>query len=85
MPLGRQWGPMSLGPLWAPPKSFEKESVNFLKSKIAQKAYIPPTLFKMKFHDIESKFKVYIPIFQPPGHYFDDFGQYYDRFDKNNC
>ena len=66
---------MPLGPPWGP-KIFLKKIHNFLKSKIAEKAYIPPTLLKIKFYDIEPRLKVYIPVFQPPGHSSDGLGLY---------
>ena len=43
-------------------------------SKIAEKAYIPPTLLKIKFYDIEPTLKVLMPVFQPPGHSSDGLG-----------
>ena len=55
---------------------FEKKIHKFSKSKIAEKAYIPPTLLKIKFYDIEPRLKVYIPVFQPPGHCSDGLGLY---------
>ena len=66
---------MPLGPPWGPNK-FLKKIRKFIKSKIAEKAYIPPTLLKIKFYDIEPMLKVYIPVFQPPGHSSDGLGLY---------
>ena len=67
--------PMPLGPHGAP-TFFWKKIHKFLKSKIAKKAYIPPTLLKIKVYDIEPRLKVYIPVFQPPGHSSDGLGLY---------
>ena len=65
--LGKVGGPGTRELVWGPMGP---------KAKIVKKAYIPPTLLKMKFYDIEPRLKVYIPVFQPPGHSSDGLGLY---------
>ena len=54
----------------------------FFKLKIAEKSYTPPPFFEMVPYDPELIFKVYIPVFRPPGHYIDGLGLYY-QFNLN--
>ena len=85
MPLGPPWGPMPLGPPWGPPMGPHAPGPHkrifciriiliFFKSIIAEKNYTPPPFFKMKLEDPEPILKVYIPVFQPPGHSIDGLG-----------
>ena len=53
-----------------------KKVTEVFRFEIAEKAYIPPTLLKIKFYDIEPRLEVYIPVFQPPGHSSDGLGLY---------
>ena len=55
-----------------------KEKIDFFLSRKSPKKSIPPPppFFKMKLEDPEPILKVYIPVFQPPGHCIDGLGLY---------
>ena len=83
--MGSPGGPMPLGPPMGPILILILIIIlifsTFFKLKIAEKSYTPP-FFKMIPYDPEPIFKVYIPVFRPPGHYIDGLGLYY-QFNLN--
>ena len=64
-PPGAPWGP-----------NIKKTNAYFFKTENRLKSLYTPYLFEMKCYDIEPRLKVYIPLFQPPGHCSDGLGLY---------